>query len=404
MITQKNITIDNYNYNLPTEKIAYFPVENRDESKLLVHKNGIITDTQFKNITDFLDSNHLLIFNNSRVIHARLLVHNKTGAAIEIFCLEPLSPTNEISQAFSQTEIVTWKCLVGNAKRWKEPLDFSVDIDGSPLVITAEKGESGGGFFTVTFAWDDANVTFAQWLEEFGKIPLPPYIKRAALEDDAQRYQTIYAKHNGSVAAPTAGLHFTDHIFQSMKEKNIDYELITLHVGAGTFIPVKSEIIGDHEMHSEQIIISASQIERLIQTLDKQIVAVGTTVVRTLESLFIIGAKLKFQKFNPFVVEQWEVYENEEYKSISTKESLSLILDYLHKHNLEMVTGATSLMIVPGYKHKLVKGLITNFHQPKSTLLLLVSSFLGDEWKNIYNHALTHDYRFLSYGDGNLYL
>lgn len=404
MIAQQKIRIEEYNYPLPAEKIAYFPAGSRDQSQLLVHKDGTITDATFKDLAQFLGPNDVLAFNNSRVIHARLLVQNRNGAAIEIFCLEPLAPTREIQEAFVQTCRVSWKCFVGNAKRWKEPIEFTVEVNQKPITITAVKGENSDGAFEVTFLWEDETVTLAEWIEAYGKIPLPPYIKRAAQTDDEQRYQTIFAQHNGSVAAPTAGLHFTQEVFRSLEEKNIETLWVTLHVGAGTFKPVSTETIGEHIMHKEQIVITRETIEAILNCNNKKIIAVGTTVARTLESLFIIGAKLNLNLPDPFNVQQWEIYENEELRKVDATTSLKAIYNYIVTNNLPFLTASTALMITPGYEHKIARGLITNFHQPQSTLLLLIASYLGEKWKEIYQHALTHNYRFLSYGDSNLYL
>lgn len=404
MIAQQKIRIEEYNYPLPAEKIAYFPAGSRDQSQLLVHKDGTITDATFKDLAQFLGPNDVLAFNNSRVIHARLLVQNRNGAAIEIFCLEPLAPTREIQEAFVQTCRVSWKCFVGNAKRWKEPIEFTVEVNQKPITITAVKGENSDGAFEVTFLWEDETVTLAEWIEAYGKIPLPPYIKRAAQTDDEQRYQTIFAQHNGSVAAPTAGLHFTEEVFRSLEEKRIETLWVTLHVGAGTFKPVSTETIGEHIMHKEQIVITRETIEAILNCNNKKIIAVGTTVARTLESLFIIGAKLNLNLPDPFNVQQWEIYENEELRKVDATTSLKAIYNYIVTNNLPFLTASTALMITPGYEHKIARGLITNFHQPQSTLLLLIASYLGEKWKEIYQHALTHNYRFLSYGDSNLYL
>lgn len=404
MIAQQKIRIEEYNYPLPAEKIAYFPAGSRDQSQLLVHKDGTITDATFKDLAQFLGPNDVLAFNNSRVIHARLLVQNRNGAAIEIFCLEPLAPTREIQEAFVQTCRVSWKCFVGNAKRWKEPIEFTVEVNQKPITITAVKGENSDGAFEVTFLWEDETVTLAEWIEAYGKIPLPPYSKRAAQTDDEQRYQTIFAQHNGSVAAPTAGLHFTQEVFRSLEEKNIETLWVTLHVGAGTFKPVSTETIGEHIMHKEQIVITRETIEAILNCNNKKIIAVGTTVARTLESLFIIGAKLNLNLPDPFNVQQWEIYENEELQRVDANTSLKAIYNYIVTNNLPFLTASTALMITPGYEHKIARGLITNFHQPQSTLLLLIASYLGEKWKEIYQHALTHNYRFLSYGDSNLYL
>jgi len=400
----KDINIEEYDYPLPENKIAFYPVNERDSSKLLVYKDKKITDALFYQISDFLDDDCLLIFNDSKVIHARLPVHNETMAEIEIFCLEPLFPTTELATAFQQTKRVIWKCLVGNAKRWKKPLTISVPIGEKTVEIRAEKGENADGTFQVTFEWADEDITFAEWIEHYGKMPLPPYIKRNAEKEDENRYQTVYAKYDGSVAAPTAGLHFTEREFDALRKKGIGIDYLTLHVGAGTFKPVSSQFICDHFMHREQILIKPELLENLLRSQSKRIIAVGTTVARTLESLFIMGAKLTLGLDNPFKIEQWEIYDNPAIAAISTEESLTTLLKYLKENNLEYLPGSTSLIIVPGYQHKMMKGLITNFHQPKSTLLLLISSIVGNDWKDIYRHALNNGYRFLSYGDSNLYL
>ncbi len=404
MIPQQDILIEDFNYELPEEKIAFFPVSQRDHSKLLVYQNGHITDACFADLPNFLTPDYRLIFNDSKVIHARLLVHNATGAAIEIFCLEPLQPTTEIANAFTQTGPVVWKCLVGNAKRWKQPLSFPVVFEDRTLMITAIKGECKDGAFEVTFSWPDDKITLSEWLEQYGKMPLPPYIKRAAEKDDEQRYQTVYARYDGSVAAPTAGLHFSKEVIKALNDKGIATDYVTLHVGAGTFKPVSCERIGDHYMHREQIVISKQFIDSLLNNPQKKIIAVGTTVARTLESLYLTGAKLKLQRPNPLEVEQWEAYEDMKLTQVEVQDALQSIKTYMELHNTDTLYAATRLMIVPGYQRKITQAIITNFHQPKSTLLLLISSFLGDKWKEVYAHALSHNYRFLSFGDSNLYL
>ena len=288
----KQINIADFDYVLPEKKIALYPLNQRNTSKLLVHKNGKIIDSHFSDIFRFINSEHLLVFNNSKVIYARLLVQNYTGANIEIFCLEPLFPVTELSSAFEQYGKVKWKCMVGNAKKWKNPIEFTVHIDDQELMIKATKGEKQNDAFVVTFEWNSLH-SFAEWLENYGKVPLPPYIKRPDEESDKERYQTIYAHHDGSVAAPTAGLHFSEQEFREFDKRNISYCYVTLHVGAGTFKPVSATYIGEHFMHKEQIIITSELLEKLLNTMDKKIIAVGTTVVRTLESLFVMGAKLK---------------------------------------------------------------------------------------------------------------
>ncbi|MBQ1818929.1 MAG: S-adenosylmethionine:tRNA ribosyltransferase-isomerase [Bacteroidales bacterium] len=402
----RNIRIEDYDYPLPESRIAYYPAPQRDNSKLLIYnkEKDTITDSVFHQLPDFLDENHWIVFNDSKVIHARLRVHNATGAAIEIFCLEPLAPSTDPAVAFTLTGSVTWKCMVGNARKWKHPIEIEVPMEGRVVRILAERGEAVEGTFEVTFTWTDPDVSFAEWIEAYGKVPLPPYIRRDAEESDTERYQTVYACHDGSVAAPTAGLHFTDGLIRSLKAKGVETEYVTLHVGAGTFKPVSSETIGGHFMHEEKIVITEEFIRKLQNNQGKQLIAVGTTVTRTLESLFVVGAKLHLGLANPLVVDQWETYDNPDIHQVTMEQSLAAILDYLREHDTDMLRAATRLIILPTYTRHVVSGLITNFHQPKSTLLLLISNFLGDEWRRIYRHALDNDYRFLSYGDANLYL
>ncbi|MCL2302774.1 MAG: S-adenosylmethionine:tRNA ribosyltransferase-isomerase [Lentimicrobiaceae bacterium] len=410
-----NILLSNIDYHLPNEKIAFFPLENREQSKLLVYKNKAITDAHFTDLSDFLDESCALIFNDSKVIHARLLLQNQHGARIEVFLLEPVYPTRDIASAFAQTGVVAWKCFIGNAKKFRESITFDVVMKGlddemmrrcgdGKIRVIAEKGDRVGDAFLVTFMWEDETITFAEWLEAYGKMPLPPYIKRDATTADEERYQTIYAHRKGSVAAPTAGLHFSESVLKSLKNKNIAFKNITLHVGAGTFKPIITDSVLEHEMHQEQIVISREAVEFLFENKHKKIVAVGTTVARTLESVFIMGAKLHLKIAQPFQIEQFEIYENLLLQETSVVDALTALLTYFEENNLSEIIAATSLMILPHYQHKIAKGLITNFHQPKSTLLLLISSYLGEEWRRVYEHALSHDYRFLSYGDSNLYL
>ena len=401
----RNIRIEDYDYALPESRIAYYPATERDRSKLLIFnkKEDKITDTVFHQLPDYLSEKQWLVFNNSKVIHARLLVHNTTGAAIEIFCLEPLSPSSDPTVAFTLTGSVTWKCMVGNARKWKHPLEIEVPLGERTVRVRAERGEAIEGTFEVTFSWPDSDVSFAEWIEAYGKVPLPPYIHREAEESDTERYQTVYARHDGSVAAPTAGLHFTDDLLRSLNAKGVETEYVTLHVGAGTFKPVSSETIGGHFMHEEKILITEDFIHKMLKNSEKQLIAVGTTVTRTLESLFVVGAKLHLGMENPLFVSQWETYDNPKIHEVTVNQSLTAILDYLKQHDTDMLRASTCLIILPTYTRHLVNGLITNFHQPKSTLLLLISNFLGDNWKRIYQHALDHEYRFLSYGDSNLY-
>ena len=400
----KKTAIENYDYPLQREQIAFYPEVERDRSKLLVWQKGTITDTCFCQLPHFLDNSMMLVFNDSKVIHARLLLQNHTGATIEIFCLEPLTPTKELASAFTQTGKVSWNCLVGNSKKWKEPLSITVTVNQKPLKIRVTKSENREGNFEVTFQWDDHSVTFSEWLEVYGKMPLPPYIKRDCETQDEQRYQTVYARNDGSIAAPTAGLHFTDDILAQLQAKEIPIQWATLHVGAGTFKPVSTQYVEEHAMHAEQLIISKSLIDNLLENKNRKIIAVGTTVTRTLESLYIMGAKLLCRLPYPFTVTQWEIYDNKDLQQFSKEEALNALEQYMTKHDIPFLNGSTSLIIMPDYSHKITQGLITNFHQPKSTLLLLIASFLGEEWRTIYHHALTHNYRFLSYGDANLYL
>jgi len=408
------INLSDIDYILPNEKIAFFPLEDRDQSKLLVYKNNTITDATFAQLPGFLDEDYPLIFNDSKVIHARLLLQNQYSAKIEVFLLEPVYPTRDIATAFSKTGVVAWKCLVGNAKKFRDAIAFDVMMPNkaepqpnsvnSVVRITAEKGDMVGDAFLVTFMWEDETISFAEWLEAYGKMPLPPYIKREANEADELRYQTIYAKQKGSVAAPTAGLHFSKKVMQTLKKKNVALKNITLHVGAGTFKPITTDSVLEHEMHWEQIIISKDIVEFLFENKHKTIIAVGTTVARTVESLFIMGAKLFLNIQQPFQVEQFEIYENLQLQDVSVDDALTALIHYFKENNLFEIHATTSLMILPHYRHRIAKGLITNFHQPKSTLLLLISSYLGKEWRRIYEHALSHGYRFLSYGDSNLYV
>jgi S-adenosylmethionine:tRNA ribosyltransferase-isomerase len=400
----EHLLIDNYDYNLPEEKIAKYPLEQRDQSKLLVWKNGSITDNTFCNLPDLLPGNSLLVFNNTRVIRARLLFHKLTGATIEIFLLEPHSPS-DYAQNFQQTNSCSWYCVVGNLKKWKSgQLIMPVPVNGQTVNLTAENTGNNTISQIICFTWDNSSVNFSDLIEAAGKIPIPPYLHRESEESDIVRYQTVYSKIKGSVAAPTAGLHFTDKVFESLKTHKIKVAETTLHVGAGTFQPVKSNEVSDHEMHTEHMVISRSFIEQLINHKGK-IIAVGTTSVRILESLYWLGCKIIGQPTLPIdqlTVLQWEPYKQE--NEISKYDSLKALLGYMVHGNITYVNASTQIIIVPGYSFKITDGLITNFHQPKSTLLLLISAYVGEDWKTIYNHALNHNYRFLSYGDSNLYL
>ena len=402
MSAHKNIKISDFSYELPDSKIAKYPLANRDESKLLVFKDGKISESDFKNSPDFLPEQAQLVFNNTRVIHARLFFRKETGSKIEIFCLEPIEPA-DYQIAFQQTKQTTWKCMVGNLKKWKgEILRQTIDISGKTVVLSAEKVEQEGNPVVVRFFWDQP-FSFAEIIEHTGILPIPPYLNRETEETDEETYQTVYAKIDGSVAAPTAGLHFTDSVFETLKTKGISTHEITLHVGAGTFQPVKAETLSGHTMHREMVIISEKIIRSLYENPEK-IIAVGTTSVRSLESLYWLGLQLQNGLFNtekPEVL-QWEPYETE--SKISLKKSLENILGYLEKNKFGQIRFSTQIIILPGYQFKVIEGMFTNFHQPQSTLLLLISAFLGNNWKEIYDYALANNFRFLSYGDSNLYL
>ena len=396
------IYIDEYNYPLPDERIAKYPLAKRDASKLLVYNNQKITESVFSSVSDFLPCNTLLVYNNTRVIQARLLFKKDTGASIEVFCLEPLQPADYAQSLGSTTECV-WKCMIGNLKKWKEgKLSKQIELAGEKCTFTAERHQTEGNTHSVKFSWDNAAIHFADILENAGELPIPPYLHRKTEESDLTTYQTVYSKIKGSVAAPTAGLHFTEDVFDSLKPKQITIEEVTLHVGAGTFQPVKTRDIAEHHMHTEVISVQRSTIENLLKQLGN-IIAVGTTSVRTLESLYYIGSSpLNPPKGDLHVlhVDQWAPYQTKD--KLTTREALQNIIDYLETNNLTTLHAETQIMIKPGYKFRVVDGMITNFHQPKSTLLLLVSAFVGGNWKQIYDYALENDFRFLSYGDSSL--
>ena len=398
----QEIRMEAFDYPLPDERIAKFPLQKRDESKLLLYRNGEIGETVFKHITEYLPKDSLMVFNNTRVIQARLLFQKTTGARIEVFCLEPARP-HDYALIFQQTERCSWTCLVGNLKKWKEGvLSKPVTIQEETVILQAEKKESHGDSHLIEFSWDNPKYTFADLLDAAGVLPIPPYLHRETQKSDLQTYQTVYSKIKGSVAAPTAGLHFTPEVLADIDAHGIGREEVTLHVGAGTFKPVKSETIEGHEMHTEFISVQRSSIQRIQQNLGK-IIAVGTTSVRTLESLYYIGIHIYK---NPDANEeelhvcQWEPYETD--CKLSTTESLQCILDYMKRHNMEALHSSTQIIIAPGYEYKIVNRMVTNFHQPKSTLLLLVSAFVKGNWRKIYDFALSHDFRFLSYGDSSL--
>lgn len=401
----RHIHISDYNYCLPEERIAKFPLPRRDSSKLLVYRHGEVTHDVFTSLPKYLPPQELIIFNNTKVIQARLHFRKETGALIEVFCLEPIQP-NDYALNFQQTEHAAWLCMIGNLKKWKgETLKREMDVKGKRITLTATRGEARGTSHWVDFAWDNPGITFADILEVFGELPIPPYLNRETKESDKITYQTVYSKIKGSVAAPTAGLHFTPQVLDSLRQGGWELEELTLHVGAGTFKPVKSEEIAGHEMHTEYISVSRGTIEKLIAH-QGQAIAVGTTSVRTLESLYHMGVTLLLHPEatdEDLHVRQWQPYEEaERTQHITPTEALHALLDYMDKHHIDVLHNSTQIIIAPGYRYNIVKAIITNFHQPQSTLLLLVSAFVNGDWKTIYNYALNNGFRFLSYGDSSL--
>lgn len=399
----KHIHISDYNYPLPDDRIAKFPIDRRDHSKLLIYNRGEVSEDKFYNLHDYLPKGSLMVFNNTRVIQARIHFRKETGALIEVFLLEPAAPT-DYEQMFQTTSRCEWLCLVGNLKKWKGgSLQRVFNINGKYVVLSATRIKEAGTSQHIGFSWDNAAVSFAEILDAVGELPIPPYLNRDTQESDKTTYQTVYSKIKGSVAAPTAGLHFTNDVLKSLDDAGIDREEVTLHVGAGTFKPVKSEEIEGHEMHTEYICVHKHTLEKLLQH-DCCAIAVGTTSVRTLESLYYMGVKL--QK-NPNLTEdelhvnQWQPYDDND-SCITPKTAIVNILNYLNTNGLETLHSSTQIIIAPGYEYKIVKMLVTNFHQPQSTLLLLVSAFVHGDWHKIYDYALAHDFRFLSYGDSSL--
>ena len=440
------LPIEDFDYHLPDQSIAYTPASNRSDSKLLVWNKEIIAESTYNHIASFMPEKAALYFNNSKVIAARIHFQKANNSTIEIFCLEPSNNYQPISMAMQATQKVEWICLVGGAKKWKEdylekefelitPSKNGKDNKGVTIKVRAKKIKSIDGKFLIEFSWDNNTISFSEIIEHIGSIPLPPYIQRATTEEDKDRYQTTYAKQEGSVAAPTAGLHFTTAIFESLAQKKCSTDFISLHVGAGTFMPVKTDNITDHEMHAEVFEITTATLTHLIEIAKQKelnatdytpVIAVGTTTLRTIETLYWLGVKLinneSLQKNKDLHLMQWDAYdanprsENESNSgssnntndditidnnnSITVKEALSKLLSWMQSHQMTQLVTSTQLMIVPGYTFKIANGLVTNFHQPKSTLLLIIAAITGDEWKSIYQHAIDNQYRFLSYGDG----
>ncbi len=399
----KQIHIIDYNYPLPDERIAKYPLKQRDHSKLLIYNKGVVTDDTFYNLPQYLPEGALMVFNNTRVIQARMHFRKSTGALIEIFLLEPSEPA-DYEQMFQTRECCSWLCLIGNLKKWKDgALSREINVQGRAVNVTAEHLGEQGTSHLVRFAWD-GDVPFADIIDVMGELPIPPYLNRETEESDKTTYQTVYSKIKGSVAAPTAGLHFTPAVLSAIDGRGIDREEVTLHVGAGTFRPVKSADIGGHEMHTEYIAVRRETLQKLLDH-DCRAVAVGTTSVRTLESLYYMGLKTIRQ---PDITEgqlhvcQWEPYETPSDRLVSTAESLRSLLAWMDRHQLTVLHSSTQIIIAPGYDYHIVRMLVTNFHQPQSTLLLLVSAFVHGDWHRIYDYALQHDFRFLSYGDSSL--
>jgi S-adenosylmethionine:tRNA ribosyltransferase-isomerase len=403
----KNISILDYTYELPEEKIALFPMPERQDAKILVYKEGTLQEDQYKNIAQYLPANSLLVFNDTRVIQARILFQKATGGVIEIFCLEPHETINEYSLLMAQKERIRWKCLIGGASKWKEgDLVKNFTVQGEPAELRAQLIEKTTDAYVVELFWKPAHLSFAEIIEQAGDTPLPPYIKRKASLVDKERYQTIYAKQDGSVAAPTAGLHFTPSIFSTLAAKNIKTEYVTLHVGAGTFKPVKAALLQDHPMHAEWLDVSSQTIHQLKDNIDNAIIAVGTTALRTLESLYWMGVKAALQpeiKLAELVIHQWDVYGDDLYNcQLTPSVAFEALLNWMKTNHSERMIAQTQILIAPGYQYRVVKAIVTNFHQPQSTLLLLVAAAIGEDWKKLYQFALENNYRFLSYGDGSL--
>jgi S-adenosylmethionine:tRNA ribosyltransferase-isomerase len=413
----KHLSINDFTYNLPDDKIARHPLAKRDDSKLLVYRDGEITTSQYHALDTILPPETLLVFNNTKVVEARLIFKKSTGGTIELFCLEPHDQYPDITTAMLQKQTVLWKCLVGGAKKWKEgPVMIEIEqkplmggATGKTLLLTAEKIEKQGDYFIIKFSWSDSNLAFAEVLHKAGQIPLPPYLNREVEEKDKDSYQTVYARHDGSVAAPTAGLHFTEALLARLAARNIQTAFVTLHVGAGTFKPVKAATMEQHDMHSEFIDVTAAFIQQLLQNQGRTIITVGTTSMRTVESLYWMGVKttqlLQTTAAGNITeehisIKQWDAYELPQHIPVQT--ALANLLQWMEATGRQRLITKTQIIIAPGYTLKVAGGLITNFHQPQSTLLLLVAAVIGDDWRKVYNYALQNNFRFLSYGDGSL--
>lgn len=398
------LKISDFTYNLPDERIARYPLTERDLSKLLIYKDGTISSDVYRHLPQHLPKTAMLIFNNTKVIDARILFHKDTGSKIEIFCLEPAAGA-ELTQAMMSQERVRWTCLVGGAGKWKQQfLEKELHTPKGAVLFRAEKISQQGGSFEIEFSWNNNWFTFAELLHYAGILPLPPYLQRQSEAADYDRYQTVYARQEGSVAAPTAGLHFTPQLLLQMQEKGIKHSFVTLHVGAGTFQPVKAATMQDHPMHREWIEVHADTITELLEQLPSPVIAVGTTSLRTIESLYWMGVKALLNPdatLEELEVQQWDAY-NLPLQNASAKDALQALLAWMQKHDQEQIICHTQVLIAPGYKARIATAILTNFHQPNSTLLLLVAALIGEDWRKVYNYALANDYRFLSYGDGSL--
>ncbi len=402
----KHLKIEDFTYDLPAEKIAYNPVNPRDQSKLLVYKDKKISENIYRNICDYLPENAVLVFNDTKVVKSRLFFKNENGANIEVFCLEPYGEAIDYEQHFLEQNSVTWICFIGKVSKWREQhLAKILNLDGTQVKLCAEIVGKLAEAYLVKFTWSPGEIPFGKVMDAAGVTPLPPYIKRVAEKVDEDAYQTVYSENEGSVAAPTAGLHFTERVLNDFEEKGISSLFTTLHVGAGTFKPVKSEVMEDHIMHAEYLNITTDFLENLITKIQQPIITVGTTSTRTLESIYWMGNKIAKNpeiSYEELKITQWLPYETEAVATV--EEAVNALLNWIKNTNQDHLSIETEIIIAPGYSFKIVKGLITNFHQPQSTLLLLVSALIGNDWRRIYDHALENDFRFLSYGDGSLLL
>ena len=399
----KDLRIEDFTYELPDERIAQYPLAERDASKLLIYKDGLIAEDRYSRIDEHIPEGALMVFNQTRVVHARLLFNKQTGGAIEIFCLEPHSSHKDIQTAMLQKGQVWWQCMVGSAKKWKDGATLQMNCREHGFTLSATMINKTPNYYTIQLDWDNPDLTFAEVLHLAGKVPLPPYLNRSAGLEDEERYQTIFAKEEGSVAAPTAGLHFTNEVLDKLSAKNIERTFVTLHVGAGTFKPVKADTMQEHDMHAEWIEVSKETIQQLLAHTSGKIVPVGTTSLRTIESLYWLGNKLINSTpvdWDGIAVDQWDPYQTKTHAL--SADALHALLDYLTDNQLEKLVTRTQILIAPGYTFKIANGLITNFHQPQSTLLLLVAALIGDDWRKVYEYAMAHEFRFLSYGDGSL--